>query len=305
MRHLSLIVLASVTVTLGAAAHNEHQERTTISRDNTVNTRQVTPPEAVRPTPQVLRPQVRPSPTITDVRPIRPTLNPDVLRTINTSPSEDGVVLIDLKFNNGEWSAGLRDILPCGSPSKPPHFGAPQSAIFLSGDGTRPVAQRLITNPRLPMIEDPREPPKLLEEVSFTVAVPYGKGARSVTFIEDFDGQFKRADDTKAGINLDISERAARFETRPPGERPDCVPVYPRFGRTTGLVTPDVKNLSSAEVLSNRSQLIRQGTRAGVTPSAVRAFVRRYRGQLIERGFKSEDIDRLVRDYETAYSRSR
>ena len=85
---------------------------------------------------------------------------------------DKAVLLVRMFYEAEQWSAKPLRILPCEAPSKPAPHTDRRSVLVLRGDDGKVLARRLITNPRIILIEDPKEQAKLLSQMEFTIAVP-------------------------------------------------------------------------------------------------------------------------------------
>lgn len=95
-------------------------------------------------------------------------------------PTSDETLLVAVKFNEGVWSAEPMSLLPCSSPSKP--LSAPaQHVQFLAYDEKGEALYRFgIMDPRIVLVEDPRELPEPLKQLEFVARLPYMQGLAKV-----------------------------------------------------------------------------------------------------------------------------
>jgi len=95
-------------------------------------------------------------------------------------------VLVDVAYDNGVWRGEVRSILPCGSPSKPLSPPEDHSVGFSVFDRSgKELYKHAFMDPRIVLIEDPRELPDLLTQVKFTAVLPYFPGMQEIRFFED------------------------------------------------------------------------------------------------------------------------
>lgn len=97
-------------------------------------------------------------------------------------PTSDETLLVAVKFNEGVWSAEPVSLLPCPSPSKP--LSAPEQQLqFVAYDEKGEALYRFgIMDPRLILVEDPRELPEPLKQLEFVARLPYMHGLSKVEF---------------------------------------------------------------------------------------------------------------------------
>lgn len=98
----------------------------------------------------------------------------------NQRPSSDETLLVAVKFNEGVWSAEPMSLLPCPSPSKP--VSPPeQQLLFTAYDEKGEVLYQYgIMDPRLVLVEDPRELPEPLKQLDFVARLPFVHGLSKV-----------------------------------------------------------------------------------------------------------------------------
>ena len=95
-------------------------------------------------------------------------------------PTSDETLLVAVKFNEGVWTAEPMSLLPCPSPSKP--LSAPaQQVQFVAYDDKGEAQYRFgIMDPRIILVEDPRELPEPMKQLEFVARLPYMRGLSKV-----------------------------------------------------------------------------------------------------------------------------
>lgn len=97
----------------------------------------------------------------------------------------DNVMFIPVSYVQGQWfQSNEIQYAPCEPPSKP-NLGNDMDPLIRAYDVQGElVYEKGMRNPRLVLIEDPKEPAALLREISFDLRLPYLKGISKVEFWE-------------------------------------------------------------------------------------------------------------------------
>ena len=97
----------------------------------------------------------------------------------------DNVMFVPVVYRDGVWYQGEEiQYAPCEPPSKPSLATDADPIIrAYTKEGEMAYEQRM-RNPRLILIEDPKEPVALLKEISFELRLPYIRGISKVEFWE-------------------------------------------------------------------------------------------------------------------------
>jgi hypothetical protein len=218
------------------------------------------------------------------------------------------VLLMNMTYAQGRWQAQPAAVLPCGGPSKPDSVSAIRSLYQLKSRDGKVLLQHSMTNPRVILVEDPREPAGLLKEMKFTLRVPInqpGKAAIAVEEVQTFE-YFENARDTRT------PSAVARFDQNKnlvtllqSADSAPCVLVDPRTDRLPPLRIPPSNAITpdglAALIQNDRESLIRRGLDNDLTPTQLRTLVSQNPKQLAELQLDKATIDKLLLDYEAAY----
>ena len=225
---------------------------------------------------------------------------------------DESVLLVAMAFNRGVWQAAPVKVLPCPGPSKPDSTAANRSMYQLKNRQGKVIFRHYITNPRIILVEDPREPAALLPRMKFALRIPIRhEGSRAVQYrdVHSFEF-FERVRDEggrdKPSVSLRLDAAMGRLtRTQEAGIRLPCQVAAPSTERMPDL-TMDPGNAISPESLAtlihrDRGALIKWGLENGVTPDELRRLVRENERRLGEIKLTSAGADRLVQEYEAAY----
>ena len=119
-----------------------------------------------------LQPQIQPRLQT----PIRRPVNADRLAGLRKYLDNPAVLNMRIKYSEGRWSAEADKILPCNGPSKPASRSRQRVVVQLLNEDQKPVMRRVITNPRI-ILDEHHRGTELLDEMEFTLSMPYVEGA--------------------------------------------------------------------------------------------------------------------------------
>jgi hypothetical protein len=222
--------------------------------------------------------------------------------------SGETVLLMNMTYAQGRWQAQPAAVLPCGGPSKPDSLSSTRSLYQLKNRDGKVLLQHYMANPRVLLVEDPRELAGLLKEMKFTLRVPInqaGKAAIAVEDVQTFE-YFENARDTRtpsAVARFDQDKNLATLLQAADSAR--CVLVDPRTDRLPPLTIPPSTAITpdglAALIRNDRESLIRWGLDNDLTPTQLRTLVSQNPKQLAELQLDKATIDKLLLDYEAAY----
>ena len=226
--------------------------------------------------------------------------------------AEESVLLIDMTYSQGRWQAKPITVLPCDGPSKPDSISRTRSMFQLKSREGKVLFRRFIENPRIILVEDPKESVSLLKETRFTLRIPIrqeGKRAINLKDIHTFDFFESGREQEKPSVS-------ARLDTSMPllskpqatAKRLSCQIAAP-----TADKLPDLKvkpgDAISPESLASMIQrdsglLIRWGLENGVTPDGLRKIVLQHEKRLAQINLSKSAANSLLKEYEAAYKKS-
>lgn len=97
----------------------------------------------------------------------------------------DNVMFIPVAYEQGKWfQADEVQYAPCEPPSKPNLGTDADPVIRVFNEQGERLYEQGMRNPRLVLIEDPKEPVALLQDIAFELRLPYLRGAYRVEFWE-------------------------------------------------------------------------------------------------------------------------
>lgn len=223
------------------------------------------------------------------------------------APAQDGpnsVMLLDFNYAYGKWSVKPYKALPCEAPSKPDHWSPTSSRLVIHDYWGKAVYQRAIANPRIILVEDPREPVDLLKKVSFTVAVPLTEEMSILAFHEG-------ANERKSpSARLDIGAAAAEYwASRASAKQADCQFPKPDRSKLPRLPEPKDNSLSIDEITrmvhEDQPSLIKQGLSLDLHPKEVKALIYGNRTDWRDVEVTQKDVATFLERYTAAYKAQR
>lgn len=141
-------------------------------------------------------------------------------------PASDETLLVAVKFNEGVWTAEPMLLLPCPSPSKPLSAPAQQMQFVAYNEKGETLYRFGIMDPRIILVEDPRELTEPLKHMEFVARLPYTRGLSKV----DVNVPRERKEPV---ASVEISKVLAEYEAvggiqqkavcQVPGDRVDAV----------------------------------------------------------------------------------
>lgn len=227
--------------------------------------------------------------------------------------SREMVLLMNMGYSQGRWQAQPAAVLPCGGPSKPNSTSATRSLYQLKNAEGKVLLQRYIQNPRILLVEDPREPTDLLKETKFTLRVPINQAGSVAIALEDVRTFEYFENGANAGrpsvvARFDSGKGLAPFAQPVDGQTASCVVLDPSKGLPP-LRIPPSDALSpeqlAALIQKDRESLIRWGLDNDVTPPELRTLVWQNEKRLSEVHLDRAAADKLLQEYETAYKNRR
>lgn len=119
------------------------------------------------------------------------------------------VMFVPVGYNQGQWyQADEVQVAPCEPPSKPSLANELDPSIRAFDGNGEEIYQQGMRNPRLVLIEDPKEPVALLSEIRFELRLPYVRGIERVEFWEFPRQQKEPSLVVKVDPNPQIPEKA-------------------------------------------------------------------------------------------------
>lgn len=226
--------------------------------------------------------------------------------------SDQSVLLIDMAYDDGRWYAEPAKVLPCAGPSKPDSLSENRSMYQLSSRDGKVLYRRFITDPRIILVEDPKEPVELADKVRFTLRIPLGgKDKRAVRLDDAYVFEFYQQgrDPGKAAASIEVAELVQDFaKTRSAGEPAPCQIKTPDLSRLPPLKAGNSDAISADSaaklIATDRGLLIRQGVEMGVRPDELRELVYKNRKSWSEFNIQEKEVNRFLEEYATQYSRS-
>ena len=221
---------------------------------------------------------------------------------------DESVVLVQMSFDRGQWSATPLEILPCGAPSKPDALTRQRSLFQVTDRRGKVLFRRYITNPRIILVEDPKEPAKLLSKMEFTLAVPLVEGAASFQFFErerDYRDYERIKGDRPGTAAADLGKVIASYERSGHQERASCQIIVPKPEDPRKLVEV-INTAMSVETITSliaRDQhlLIERGLQLKLDPEEVRQLVYSYRDNWAQVRVNEEQVERFLKRYTAAF----
>lgn len=223
--------------------------------------------------------------------------------------SDEAVLLIDMAYSQGRWQAKPAAVLPCGGPSKPDSISLTRSLYQLKNADGKVLMRRYIENPRIILVEDPREPSALLEEIKFRLRIPIrqeGKTAISPKEIQIFEffenGRHQREPSVVVRVDKELEAISKPTES---GKRPSCAIVEPSLEKHPRLVAKPGNAISPESLATliqhDRGVLIRWGLDNNLRPNDLKKLVARNENKLAQLKLDKSTVERLLKEYEAAY----
>ena len=222
--------------------------------------------------------------------------------------ADESVLLVQVAFSHGHWQAKAASVLPCEGPSKPDSISATRSMYQLKDRDGRVLLQRYIENPRIILVEDPREMAPMREEISFTLRIPLPQqGKRAISLKDIFTFEFfensRSQKDPSVTLRLDKDMQALQ----PLGKLPPCATIVkPPSDKLPPLTVRPGDAVSTESLASlirlDRGVLIRWGLENGLTPEELTRIVAEHEAELAQVNLDKATVARLLREYEAAYN---
>lgn len=237
-----------------------------------------------------------------------PRADAQVEPVLRADAQDESVVLVQMSFDGGQWSAKPLEILPCGAPSRPDALSRRRSMFQLLDPRGKVLFRRYVTNPRIILVEDPKGPATLLPKMDFTLAVPYVQGASTFQFFEreqDARDDNKQKRDARGWTTADLAEIVAIYEKRNGAERADCQIIVPKpeDPRRLGKVIDTAISIESITSLIARDQhlLIERALELKLDPQEVRQLVYSYRDNWATVRVDEKQVENFLNRYAAAF----
>ncbi len=223
--------------------------------------------------------------------------------------SGEMVLLMNMTYAQGRWQAQPAAVLPCGGPSKPDSSSASRSLYQLRSRDGKVLLQRYIANPRMLLVEDPREPSELLKETKFTLRIPInqpGQVTIAVADVQTFE-YFENAREVRTPSAVARFDQDKNLATLVQAVDPKSVPcaLADPSSRLPPLRIPPSDAISPETLVTliqkDRGSLIRWGLDNDLAPTELRTLVWQNEKQLAELQLDKATIDKLLQEYEVAY----
>ncbi len=226
--------------------------------------------------------------------------------------SDESVLLINMAYDNGRWYAEPAKVLPCPGPSKPDSLSENRSMYQLSSRDGKVLYRRFITDPRIILVEDPKEPVEIADKARFTLRIPLGgEGKRAVRLDEAYVFEFYQQgrDPGKAAASVEVAELVQNFaKSRSAGEPAPCQIKTPDLSKLPPLKAGNSDALSADSaaklIASDRGLLIRQGVEMDIRPDELRELVYKNRKSWPEFNIREKQVSQFLEEYEAQYSRA-
>lgn len=223
--------------------------------------------------------------------------------------SDESVLLVEMSYSNGKWQAKPITILPCGGPSKVNSVSPTRSMFQLKSRDGKALYRRYIENPRIVLVEDPKEDAPLLKETKFTLRIPLRSKGRTVVNEKDvynfeFFEQERKSQKPVAQLNLS-KVLPALSKQRKAGKLASCQLIEPRMEKLPELkagpsnaISPD----SLASMLKkDKGMLISWGIENGVTPDELKKLAFSHKEQWPRLQLQQRTVDNMIDEYGKAY----
>jgi hypothetical protein len=221
-------------------------------------------------------------------------------------PSGESVLLMNMAYAEGRWQARPGALLPCGGPSKPDSTSGTRSLYRLKSRDGKVLMQRFIENPRMLLVEDPREPSALLKATNFTLRVPINQPGNTPIAVADVYA-FEYFENARDSQRPSVVARLALTPASDSGTA-SCLVVDP-FRGLPPLPNPPGSAITpedlAALIRDDRQSLIRWALERNVTPTQLRTLVVQNPGPVAELHLDKPTIDGLLQEYERAYMNRR
>ncbi len=220
------------------------------------------------------------------------------------------VLLVNMAYTQGRWQAEPTAVLPCGGPSKPDSVSGTRSVYQLKDRDGKVLLQRYLENPRLLLVEDPRENADLLKETKFTLRVPINQAGRSAIAVADVQTfeYFENARELRkpsAVVRFEEGKDLATLLKAVDPKTAPCTLADPSSARLPPLTLPPGDAISpdtlTALLQKDRETLIRWGLDNDLAPAELRKLVAQNEKQLAALQLDKAAIDKLLQEYEAAY----
>ncbi len=123
----------------------------------------------------------------------------------------DGVVLVNLKYEEGRWHLGKEGvtILPCNPPNNVGSGSKKDPMVRVLSEDGKLLYEKIFGNPRLLLYEHPEGKAVLLDEASFTLRFAYYKGMQRFEFYETSENYNRGSNPV---VTADLREATRQYE---------------------------------------------------------------------------------------------
>lgn len=222
--------------------------------------------------------------------------------------ADESVLLVKMSYSNGKWQAKPVSVLPCGGPSKINSVSPTRSMFQLKSRDGKTLYRRYIENPRIVLVEDPKEEPPLLKETSFTLRIPLRSSGKTVVREKDvynleFFEQERKSE--KPTVKLNLSKAMPQLSKLRSGKRISCQLVTPRMdklpelkpGPETGISTDSLASM----IKKDKGMLVSWGIENRVSPDELKKLVMTHKDQWTRLQLNQRSVDELLDEYNNAY----
>ena len=223
--------------------------------------------------------------------------------------SDESVLLMQMSYSNGKWQARPLTILPCGGPSKPNSVSPTRSMFQLKSRDGKALYRRYIENPRIVLVEDPKEDAPLLKETKFTLRIPLRSKGRTVVSEKDiahFEFFEQERESKKPVTRLNLSKALPTLSRqRKAGKLASCQLIEPRMdklpelkpGRSTAVSIDSLATM----LKKDKAMLLNWGIENGVTPDELKKLAISNKDQWSRLQLQQSTVDSMLEEYGKAY----
>jgi hypothetical protein len=222
---------------------------------------------------------------------------------------DEVVLLIDMQYSDGRWEAAPFALLPCAGPSKPDALSGARSMYLLRGRDGNVLLQRYIDNPRIILIEDPREGSALLEQIHFRLRIGIPQQYASARFKPSDVRAFEFYEN---GHDVRYASAVVTFEEQglaamPMPDRAPCSVMLPDFSKRRPLPRDSGDAISPSTLATllrhDRGAVIRWGIESRVTPTELKRLLTRNEGIVAGLQLNAPQMELLLAEYTRAFGR--
>jgi len=226
------------------------------------------------------------------------------------------VLMVDLVYENGQWSVKPTEVLPCNGPAGSPLTRSDRSSrLQLQDQRGRILYQRYMRNPRWVHYEATKEgkkPDIFLDQVKVRLAIPveFPEHRNSKTVMPTrftFTETVGKADRPSVSINIGrqvnklyrASKAKQEFGCQLETVTAEHLPPL-RTGSQTPALFWGIENIK-AVIMSQPGFTLKMIADTGVTPVEFRKAIFKFKDQWSAWGLDRKGVDRLIRDFNRIY----